>query len=465
MTRRITAALVAAVILLSASRPAFADHQSFPSEASPVDLQELVDAADPGDVLRLEPGTYRGGVVIDKPITIEGEGWPVVDGDGEGSVMEVDADDVTITGLVIRGSGDNLDKGDAGVTGTDPQHLRVEGNRFEEVLFGIYLDGADDAVIADNVIGGLDLFIARRGDAIRLWESHRALVEGNIVDQGRDNVFWYSDDVTIRDNRMTGSRYGLHFMYSNGAVIERNVLARNSVGAFLMYSSEVEVRENVFDTNRGPSGNGLGLKDVDGLLVEGNRFVGNQAGVFIDNSPTKVDETHVFQENVFAFNDVGMLLQPSVRNNIFRKNVFIDNGEHVALDGSGALKGNEWSSGGVGNYWSDYAGYDADRDGVGDIAYDVDALFSSLTDDHPSLMIFNGTPASRAVDMAGRAFPNLRPDPTLTDPAPLVAIPELPAMPGANDATSSRGALALVSLALLGLAGLVIWPSRRLVRS
>ncbi len=465
MTRWISAALVAAVISLSASSAASGDQHLVAAEDGPVDLQEMVDAAGPGDVLRLEPGSYRGGVVVDKPLTIEGVGWPVVDGGGEGSVIEVDADRVTITGLVIRGSGDSLDDGDAGVTGTNVRHLRVEGNRFEEVLFGLYLDEAEDAVIADNVIGGLDLFIARRGDAIRLWESHRAVVERNVVDESRDNVFWYCDDLTIRENRMTDSRYGLHFMYSHGAVIERNVLAHNAVGAFIMYSSGLVVRENVFDTNRGPSGNGLGLKDVDGLEAEGNRFVGNQVGVYIDNSPTKVDETHFFHKNVFAFNDVGMRLQPNVRNNVLWENAFIDNGEHVALDGSGRLQGNEWASDGRGNYWSDYAGYDADGDGVGDIDHSVDALFSSLTDDRPSLMFFSGTPAARAVDMAGRAFPNLRPDPTLSDPAPLVAIPDLPDMPGGEDETPSRAALALVSLALLALAGFVVWPSRRLVRS
>ena len=46
----------------------------------PQDLQVLIDAADPGSVITLPAGTYAGGVSVAKPITITGDGWPVIDG-------------------------------------------------------------------------------------------------------------------------------------------------------------------------------------------------------------------------------------------------------------------------------------------------------------------------------------------------------------------------------------------------
>ncbi|KAA0234257.1 MAG: putative ABC transporter binding protein NosD [Acidimicrobiales bacterium] len=449
---RLVAASGALAFALSLAPSAAADQ-------APVDLQRLIDEAEPGEVITLDADTYEGGVVIDKVLTLRGEGWPVVDGRGNGHVIEITAPDVTVEGLVIRGSGDALDKEHAGVSG-DAARIRVIGNRFEDVLFGIFLRRGDGSEIKDNVIGSKDLFIARRGDGIRLWESHSSTIENNVVDSGRDSVFWFCDDLIVRNNRVSNGRYGLHFMYTDGSLIEGNVTDGNSVGTFLMYSKGLTVTNNVFSENRGPSGYGLGLKDVDGAEATGNRFLGNRVGVFFDNSPSERDVVQHFESNVFAFNDIGALFQPSVEGNLFSENAFIDNGEQVATDGRGDLEGNEWSVDGRGNYWSDFAGYDADGNGLGDIPYEIEDVFSDLTDSYPDLMFFQGTPAARAVDMAGRAFPDLKPEPKLSDDAPLVEMPGFPAAPTA-EAAASNWPVAVVSLALLGFAGGFIWLAGR----
>jgi nitrous oxidase accessory protein len=323
----------------------------------------------------------------------------------------------------------------------------------------MFIRSSNDVIVSGNTIGSKDLFIARRGDGIRLWESSGAIVERNRIADGRDSVFWFTDDVTVRDNHVSAGRYGLHFMYSDTALVERNVLEGNSVGAFLMYSTDLTVRQNVVVDSRGPSGYGLGLKDMDGAVIEGNHFAGNRIGIFVDNSPSRVDGTQVVHNNVFAFNDTGAMLRPSVRRNTFWENAFIDNGEQVAIDGGGRLQDNEWTNDGVGNHWSDFAGYDADGDGIGDIPYEMDDLFSDLTDRHTELTFFTGTPAASALDMAGRAFPNLRPDPKLIDAAPLVAVPDTPPVPRVAGDTSRLG-LALTSVGLLAVAIIVVAGAR-----
>jgi nitrous oxidase accessory protein len=248
-------------------------------------------------------------------------------------------------------------------------------------------------------------------------------------------------------------------MYSNEVLLEDNVIRDNSVGAFLMYGTGLRVERNVFRDNYGPSGYGLGLKDVDGVDVVGNRFVANRVGLFNDNSPTEPEPLHHVTNNVFAFNEVGVLLMPSVRRNVVNDNAFIDNTEQVALTTTGQLQDDAWSEGGKGNYWSDYAGYDADGDGIGDREYKVDDLFSSMKDSHPNLVFLTGTPAARAVDMAGRAFPDLRPEPKLVDPSPQVAIPELPPTADRSSSTSPAGVL-LAAAVMLGVAGAILALTR-----
>jgi nitrous oxidase accessory protein len=418
----------------------------------PRDLQALIDATGPGATLELTPGTYEGGVTIERPITIKGLDWPVVDAGANGSVFTVNSPDVAIEGLVITNTGISLDREDAGISSDGSPRLIVKGNRFEDVLFGVFLRTSPNAQVVDNIVGAKQLEPGRRGDGIRLWESPDSLVQGNTIVGGRDTVLWFSNGVKVLDNYVADGRYGLHFMYSDGAVVEGNRLERNSVGLFLMYSRDLVLRNNVMAENNGPSGYGVGLKDMDGVVATGNRFIGNRAGLYLDNSPWSYDGHQTFENNVFAYNDVGVLFQPSVKRNHFTGNAFIDNGEQVGVTGTGTFSGNAWTVDGVGNYWSDFAGYDADGDGVGDVSYLLDDLYSELTDTHPTLQFFAETPASRAVDVAARMFPVFRPRPKVEDTAPLVRMPVMPAVvPGG----SVRSPLPTAATSLLLLAAAV----------
>lgn len=418
------------------------------------DLQALIDAAAPGSVLVLSAGSYEGNVIIDKPMELRGEGWPVVDGHGTGNVITVEAPDVTLTGLVIANTGTSLTNENAGVSANAPR-VSVVNNRFENVLFGIFLRRADDSYVADNVIGAIDLDIARRGDGIRLWESSQSIVEGNVVDGGRDTVLWFSDDLILRGNSVTNGRYGIHFMYSDRALITGNYLSGNSVGGFLMYSKNLVLEDNLITNSNGPSGYGIGLKDMDGVTIIGNHLLANRVGIYLDNSPATPGVTSQIASNLFAYNHVGLLLQPSVSGNLLSGNSFIDNGEQVGVKGKGELLGNEWTVGELGNHWSDYAGYDADGNGIGDVPYRLADLYASLTDNNPELRFFNETPASKAVDLAGRMFPVIRPRPKVEDTAPLISPPAIP-VPFAIPAPSTTLATSGIALAMT-LAAASLW--------
>jgi len=420
------------------------------------DLQSLIDSAAPGTVVTVPAGTYIGGIVIDKPITLVGEGAAVVDGGGTGTVISVEADDVTIKGIAIRGSGISLNLENAGVSVRGSRFV-IEDTVISDTLFGIYLRESRHSIVRNNRISGKDLPPERRGDAIRLWESDHTTVTGNTVERGRDVVLWYSEGLELRDNVIRDGRYGLHFMYSDDATVEGNSLIDNSVGAFLMYSRRLVLIDNEMRGNDGPSGYGVGLKDMDGVEAHGNRFVGNRVGIYLDNSPWSREVEQHFTSNLIAYNDVGVLFLPSVKRNVFTANTFVDNREQVGVKGSGVLRENTWTVDGVGNYWSDFAGYDADGDGIGDIAYRIEDLFGSLTDRHPELLLLSGTPSARLVDAAAKAFPSLKPDPKVVDSAPLI----VPLDRGAS-AQRSIGML-ITGLGMWLAAGLVVGAARRKV--
>jgi nitrous oxidase accessory protein len=336
----------------------------------------------------------------------------------------------------------------------------IERCTLEEVLFGVHLKSAPGSVVRDTVVTSKDLPLTERGDGVHVYQSSGTVVEGNEVSSGRDVIAFFSDDVVVRDNTVADGRYGLHLMYADRALVEGNRIWRNLTGIYVMYSQGVIVRDSVLAFSDGPSGYGLTAKESDLADVSGNRMVSNRVGIFLDGSPFSANLTTTYSGNVVAYNQVGVLMQPAVRNNAFTGNSFIDNQEQVSTTSGGQLEGNAWSVDGRGNHWSDYAGYDGDDDGIGDTPYRADGLYDALTDDHPELAFFAYTPAAQALDAAARAFPALRPEPKAVDEAPLI---DAPVMEPLRDVPGqpSRWALAVTSAVMLAGSAALIGLGRR----
>ena len=446
LLQTVLAVLLGGLLLALSAAPARAS-----GGISAAQLAEALAAARDGDTIVVDGGVYHGSLMIERAVTLLGRNRPVLDGDGSGTVLAIMAPDTTISGFVIRGSGSSLDDENAGIAVEAP-HATITDNQFVDTLFGIYLREAHQSVVQGNQLQGKLLDVPRRGDAIRVWSSNDVLVENNVVHGGRDVVLWYSERLSIRGNEVSNGRYGLHFMYCDDALIENNRLLDNSVGAFLMYSRRLTMVGNTVAGNRGPSGYGIGMKDLDDAVVRDNLFLNNRIGAYLDGTPREVDSIGLFEGNVFAYNDIGVSLLPSVRHNTFSANSFVQNGEQVSVIGGGQAGANLWQADGTGNFWSDYAGYDADGDGRGDMAYRSERLFENLLRQHQALRLFVYSPVTDAVDLAAHTFPLVKPRPQLIDEAPLVA-PRIPATPALPQAP--RLAWAILGAGLLAAAAAV----------
>jgi nitrous oxidase accessory protein len=380
-----------------------------------------LEAAGAGDTILVAPGVYREHLIIREPVTLVGEPGAILDGSGEGTVLTIEAR-ATVRGFTIRSSGRDQSREDSGILASEAHGLVVEGNRFEDVLFGVYVKESQAPVIRNNVMVGKDLAAPLRGDGIRLWYSHGGSITGNRIERTRDVVIWFSDRTGVRDNEVIDGRYGLHYMYSHHNEFTGNTFVGNHVGAFIMYSTDIVFRGNVFAHARGTTGRGLGFKDADRVVAEANVLVKNTIGISIDNSPSTRGVTNRFRGNVIAFNDVGVVALPSVQNNVFEQNQFLHNVQPVAVTGGGTALANRWS----GNRWSEYAGFDRDGDGVGDTPFVFERLSDDLLAKHEALRLFDGGLAMTVVDLLGRAFPLLNPEPLVADATPLLRAAAVP---------------------------------------
>jgi nitrous oxidase accessory protein len=368
-------------------------------------------------VIEVHEGVYAAPLIIETSVSLVGVGQPVIDGQGTGSLVLINAPDTRFEGFTVRNSGTNINHEDTGIV-IQAARVTVTNNIIEDVLFGIYFANAGDGTAHHNRVRCLDRELGLRGDGIRVWYSNNVTISDNDVATCRDTLIWYAQDITIKDNTFLDSRYGLHFMYSSHAVVENNTFEGNSVGSYLMYSQHLTMTGNRMLWNRGPSGYGIALKDMDYVTLQDNALVGNRAGLYIDNSPALVDVSNTVTGNFFGYNDMGIAALPSTARNIFQSNTFLENHQQVSVQGRGNLLNNTWQQDGVGNYWSDYVGYDGDADGTGDVPYRAEKLFENLADSEPALRLFSFSPASQAIDFAASAFPSLRPDPKVVDEAP-----------------------------------------------
>jgi nitrous oxidase accessory protein len=101
------------VVAIAAASSASAAERSVPAGG---DLQLAIAVADEGDVLVLRAGIHAGPVRLDKRITLQGMPGAVVEGNGTGSVVTIQAAGAVVSGLEVRGS-ENSQKPEATVRG------------------------------------------------------------------------------------------------------------------------------------------------------------------------------------------------------------------------------------------------------------------------------------------------------------------------------------------------------------
>jgi nitrous oxidase accessory protein len=420
-----------------------------PADLSP--LQTRIDEARPGDRITVDGGVHDGDLFIDKPVILTGRNRPLLRGSGHGSVVRVRAAGVVIEGFDVDGrGGGELGKDTSGIHIAAPG-VTVRDCRIQDSLFGIYLMGADDAVVEANVIHGMPgRDPGEVGSGIHLWNSHRFRLAGNTIAHARDGFYIQSSTQgRVSGNRASDLRYGLHYMFSDDNVFEDNVFERGAAGAALMYSNRLVFRRNRFVRNRGFASVGLLLKACDDVIAEGNLIADNARGLFLEGS-----YRNRFLRNVIAMSDTALVVYDSSGGNRFEGNSFIGNLTPLTLSGRRTDTHFE------GNYWSDHRDPDLDGDGVADRPYRLSSVFDHLRSNLTAADLFALSAAAAALGAAERTFPVLDAVPVL-DLHPLAHPPRLAAIPSSPGDAAMPGARVWIAPSLLAFGVSVLAVGRR----
>lgn len=384
-------------------------------------LQARLDAAPPGSTVVVDAGVHPGPIVVRGPLTVVGRSGATIDGGGAGSVVTIEGDSVVFRGFAVRNSGRQVTEEAAGIKVSGNGH-RIEENQVRDVYFGIHAGAGAGLVIRGNVIVPGQRHGARPGHGISLWHVRDSEIRENRIAEARDGIYLsFTERVVTAGNDVRGCRYGLHSMNSVDAEFSGNRLRGNLLGAAMMQSDRLVLRGNRIEQHReGSAAYGILLKDIGDLLAEDNEILANRVGLYAEAVPTQPTREAVFARNVIAGNEVGLALQSNAALTM-TDNRIAENLTDVRPLGRQLSPNMRWSRDGRGNSWSQYRGYDADRDGIGDIPHRVDATVDALVARHPLMQAFLYTPAHLALDAAARMFPLYRQAPLLVDERPLMA--------------------------------------------
>ncbi|MDV7143279.1 nitrous oxide reductase family maturation protein NosD [Tropicimonas sp. TH_r6] len=391
--------LLWATLLLIAS-PLSAAEWDVP--ARPGAIAETLSRAAEGDTLRLRPGTYTETVELAFPVTLDGQGHAILDGQDRGSVITVTGADVTVSGLTIIGSGSSHEEIDSGIKLTKTADRAIaRDNVLEGNLYGIDIHGARDARVTGNhITGRTDRRMNDRGNGVYVWNAPGAVVENNDIRLGRDGIFVNSSKKNIfRNNIFRDLRFAVHYMYANQSEVTGNVSIGNDLGYAVMFSKRVKVADNISidDREHGVMMNYANHSEITGNYVRGTK----QKCAFLYNS-----NKNLFSGNHFEACGIGIHFTAGSDGNRILGNAFIGNRTQVKYVSTRWV---EWSEEGEGNYWSDFAAYDLNGDGIADAPYRPNDSMDHVLWTQPAAKLLLGSPAVQLVRWSQSAFPALLP--------------------------------------------------------
>jgi parallel beta-helix repeat protein len=291
--------------------------------------------------------------------------------------IEIQRDNIVLDGAghTIQGNGSWLgyDTGNNGVIVAGRKNVTITRLNIEQCYAGVRVSSSSHINIAGNTFtNGTTMGVA-------VQDSTLVLIEVNdFTDIYGPSVSCNGSANTIRNNRLTGSVYGIKIEGSS------NVISDNRIELLLPIildkaDSNIISRNNITGPASSPHLPDQNFKGNEGIalfvncsnnVIFGNNITGfvNQAIRITDGSNNTVYANYM-ADNQFAV-ALGGLGKPM--NNTFYGNTFTANSCKIQINDD--VDGTFWDNGTIGNYWGDYNGTDSNGDGIGDAPYTVNGF-------------------------------------------------------------------------------------------
>jgi nitrous oxidase accessory protein len=286
-------------------------------------IQEAVDAAGPGDVVKVAAGVYAPFDVTGKSdLVIKGKGKPIVDGGGApGTVVEITGSArVTLQGLVVRnnsGSARGIDV-DASESVTIKRcrvadvydALRAHASANVVVQKSLFEHIRNDAVdFSDDDVTGpahdsqvrKNVFTDVANEAIEIEGDNHVVVQNRIERAGTAIALEdAATDAIVRKNRITTTTGDAMRLTGSGHLVARNLVAGAGEDGIVVETTGATFRGNRVD---GAADDGIEVGPAPGLATL-NAFTANRVQGSARNGFAVSDGGNIFTRNAATGNGV-----------------------------------------------------------------------------------------------------------------------------------------------------------------
>ena len=374
-------------------------------------IKEAIKIAEEGDEILVKKGIYKeNNIIINKSISLIGEKGAVIDGEDTGGIIIFDTDNFIIRGLKIINVGMSYTIDYAAIKVIKAKNFIIEDCILENVFFGLLVEKSKKGIIRNNKISGNRKSEASSGNGIHIWDGSEMEVYNNLLTGLRDGIYFefVKKSKVYENNSHNNIRYGLHFMFSNNNIYHHNVFNNNGAGVAVMFSKFITMHHNTFKLNWGSASYGLLLKEIYDAEIYNNLFEENTIGINGEGC-TRIN----YKNNTFLRNGWAIKIAGACYANIFEKNDFMHNSLDLAYNTK--INDNKFDN----NYWSEYTGYDLDKNGIGDVPYRPVKLFSYIVNRTPEALVLLRSLFVDIINFSEKVSPVFTPD-DLMDENPIM---------------------------------------------